>query len=45
MLLDENVISTLTVLYVEDSKTTREAMSILLNNKFKNKSSSIIIEN
>ena len=35
MLLDENVISTLTVLYVEDSKTTRESMSVLLKNKFK----------
>ena len=35
MLLDGNIVSTLSVLYVEDSKTTREAMSILLNNKFK----------
>ena len=35
MLLNDNVISTLTVLYVEDSKTTRESISILLNNKFK----------
>lgn len=35
MLLDGNIVSTLSVLYVEDSKTTREVMSILLNNKFK----------
>ena len=35
MLLDGNIVSTLSVLYVEDSKTTRESMSILLNNKFK----------
>lgn len=35
MLLDGNIVSTLSVLYVEDSKTTREAMSNLLNNKFK----------
>lgn len=35
MLLNEDIVSTLTVLYVEDSKTTRESMTILLNNKFK----------
>ena len=35
MIVDENIISALTVLYVEDSRTTRESMSILLNKKFK----------
>lgn len=35
MLLNGDIISTLSVLYVEDSKTTRESMSILLKNKFK----------
>jgi hypothetical protein len=35
MFFNSNIISRLSILYVEDSRTTKESISILFNNKFK----------